>query len=120
MVHLYKIFEDKHGEYILYNGDKKRRLETYCKWLDADNVPYRFILLSGTPYIQVGWKKDTFSGLMIFYSKIAVETRERDMNYFDYLSFTGLKDTQENFEKYLVEVLDYTVEEAEKESKWYY
>lgn len=42
------------------------------------------------------------------------------MNYFDYLSFTQQNDSQEVFEKYLVEVLDYTTEEAERESKIYY
>ena len=54
MIHLYEIFEDKYGEYILYNGGKKRRLETYLKWLDADKVPYSFMIISGAPYIKVG------------------------------------------------------------------
>lgn len=42
------------------------------------------------------------------------------INYFDYLSMTGRKDTRDNFEKYLIEVLDYTIQEAEKESEIYY
>lgn len=42
------------------------------------------------------------------------------MNYFDYLRLTSKEDTQESFEEYLIEVLDYTVEEAERLSKWYY
>lgn len=54
MVHLYKILEDKYGSYIALYGGKKRRLKTYTKWLDAENVPYKFIDLNGTPYIQVG------------------------------------------------------------------
>lgn len=56
MVHLYKILEDKYGSYIALYGGKKRRLKTYTKWLDAESVPYKFIDLNGTPYIQVGWK----------------------------------------------------------------
>ena len=42
------------------------------------------------------------------------------MNYFDYLRMTNKEDTKENFEQYLVEVLDYTIDQAERESNWYY
>lgn len=42
------------------------------------------------------------------------------MNYFDYLRATRKEDTKENFIKYLIEVLEYTEEKAEKEAKIYY
>ena len=42
------------------------------------------------------------------------------MNYFDYLSYTKQEDTKEIFEKYLMNVLDYTEEQAKKESEIYY
>jgi hypothetical protein len=42
------------------------------------------------------------------------------MNYFDYLSMTNQEDNKTTFEKYLVEVLGYTTEQAERESKIYY
>ena len=43
-----------------------------------------------------------------------------EMTYFDYLSITRQEDTRESFEKYLMDVLDYTEEQAEKESEVYY
>lgn len=42
------------------------------------------------------------------------------MTYFDYLSLTRQEDTRESFEKYLMDVLDYTEEQAKKESEVYY
>lgn len=42
------------------------------------------------------------------------------MNYFDYLSLTRQEDTRDTFEKYLVDVLDYTEEQAKKESEIFY
>ena len=45
---------------------------------------------------------------------------KHEMTYFDYLSITKQEDTRESFEKYLMDVLDYTEEQAEKESEVYY
>ena len=42
------------------------------------------------------------------------------MNYFDYLSLTRQKDTRDTVEKYLMDVLYYTEEQAKKESEVYY
>lgn len=42
------------------------------------------------------------------------------MDYFSYLTYTKQKDTQSTFEKYLVEILGYTTQEAEKTSRIYY
>ena len=45
---------------------------------------------------------------------------KHEMTYFDYLNITKQEDTRESFEKYLMDVLDYTEEQAEKESEVYY
>ena len=42
------------------------------------------------------------------------------MNYFAYLRITGREDTQKSFINYLIDILNYTEEEAEKESQLYY
>lgn len=42
------------------------------------------------------------------------------MNYFDYIAFNKIEDTKNNFIKYLVDILDYTKEEAEKEAVVYF
>jgi len=42
------------------------------------------------------------------------------MDYFDYLGATKQIDTKQIFEKYLINVLDYTTEQARKESGLYY
>ena len=42
------------------------------------------------------------------------------MSYYDYLGATKQIDTKQVFEKYLIQVLDYTEEEAKRESKFYY
>lgn len=42
------------------------------------------------------------------------------MGYFDWLGSQHLEDTQDNFIRYLIEVLDYFNEQATEESKIYY
>ena len=42
------------------------------------------------------------------------------MNYFDFLGLTGMKDTREAFKQFLIDFMERTEEQAERESKIYY
>ena len=42
------------------------------------------------------------------------------MCYFDYLGATKQQDSKKIFEKYLVEILDYTREDSQREASYYY
>ena len=42
------------------------------------------------------------------------------MTYFDYLGATKKEDSKKTFEKYLMEVLDYNEEDAQREASYYY
>lgn len=42
------------------------------------------------------------------------------MNYFDYLSITKQKDTKDTYIKYLIEIVDYSEEQAIKYSSMFY
>lgn len=42
------------------------------------------------------------------------------MNYFDYLRFTKKEDTKETFEEWLIKVMDYSIEDAKRESDFMY
>jgi hypothetical protein len=42
------------------------------------------------------------------------------MCYFDYLGATKKEDNKKTFETYLIDILDYTREEAQREASYYY